>query len=66
MSCGDPESFVRWGPIYSDVFAGFFSLFFQLMRGERIQIQIKLGFHRLVSEMPFQWCFASGLMLAQH
>ena len=65
MSCLDPESFVRGGPTLT-FFVFFFHVFFQWMRGERIQIQIISGHHRLTSKGPFQWRFAGGPMLAQH
>ena len=47
VSCADPESFAIEGS-NSDGF--FVCLFF--MRGERIQIALKAGHHRLASETP--------------
>ena len=43
-TCADPESFVRGGPTF---------FFLKLMRGERIQISLQAGHHRLASETPF-------------
>ena len=59
MTCADPESFVRGGPILR-------TFFFSLMRGGRIQIPLLAGHRRLASETPFQWRFAGRQMLAQH
>ena len=51
----DPESSARGGPI-----------FFFLIRGKRIQIALIVGHHQPNRETPFKWCFAGGLMMAQH
>ena len=42
------------------------TMFFSDNEGERIQIPLKLGHHRLASEMPFKWRFTDGPMMAQH
>ena len=42
----------------------FFFFFFKLMRGEMIQIPLKVGHHRPASETPFKWRFAGGPMMA--
>ena len=39
---------------------------FFLMRGGRIQMPLLTGHQRPASEMPFQWRFACGPMVAQH
>ena len=44
----------------------FLLLFFQLLRGERIQIPLKEGHHRPARETPCKWHFAGWLMMAQH
>ena len=45
-----------------DVF--FFIYFFDLMRGDMIQITLKPGHHRSASETPFKWRFAGVSMMA--
>ena len=55
-TCADPESFVRLGS-NSDKF---------LIRGNKIQIALKVGHHRPASEMPLKWCYTGGPMMAQH
>ena len=37
-----------------------------LIRGKKIQIALKAGYHRPASETPFKWRFAGGPMMAQH
>ena len=44
----------------------FDGFFFSLMRGGRIQIPLLAGHQRPASEMPFNWRFAGGPMIAQH
>ena len=69
-ACADPESLVRGGP----TLMGFFSCFFSLMWGGRIQIPLFGGLsgplitdhQRPASETPFKWRFDGGPMMAQH
>ena len=49
------ESFVRGGPTLTGFCYCFFFLFFSFfMRGERIQIALKVGHHQPASKMPFK------------
>ena len=57
ISCADPESFVSEGPTL---------IFFSLMRGGRIRIQLLAGHQWPASKIPFKWCFAGVPMTAQH
>ena len=57
VPCADPESFSRVGQTLR--------MFFFLVN-ELIQIPLKSGHHRPVSERPFKWRFAGGPMMAQH
>ena len=58
ISCTHPEGFVRGGPILT--------VFFKLMRGERIKIPQKTGHYQPTSQTPFKWHFPGGRILAQH
>ena len=60
-TCTDPESFAKRGPTLTRIF-----LFFFFITGERIQIALKEGHHRPVSEIPIKWRLAGRPMMAQH
>ena len=61
-SCADPGSFVRGGA--TKLCRRFFCCFFLV--GERIQIPLKAGHHRLASETPFKWRFGRRPIMVQH
>ena len=50
VTCADPETFVRRGPTLT-------TFFFKLMRGEMIQIPLKVGHHQPANEayLAFHW-----------
>ena len=70
VTCADPESFVRGGTTFDNVFFFFFFVFeardYLVFREERIKILLKADHHRHASETPFKLCFAGVLMVAKH
>ena len=65
-SCADPECFAIGGPTLTTFLFFIYFFFGGGGGGGSIYILLRAGYHRPISETPFNWRFASGPMIAQH